>query len=642
MDASRNVYLAGQNHLDRLPDRLAARQRRQREHRRLRDEESTPPGRACLGHLPGRRGRGLRAQPGARPQRQRLRGGRTESFSFPVPGGFDTSRGGTSDAFITKIAAAGSSLLWSSYLGGSSTETGYDVASDGAGAAYVVGETASSTFPVSGGFNATYNGSGDAFVTKISAAGTITWSSFLAGTGASAMDGAYSVAVDPSQAVYVGGFTYSTTFPSTGGFDTTFGGVRDGFVTKVNATGASLAWSTYVGGRTGRPVCRTWWPTAPASTASRSPPRRTSAPPAGSISPTTASTTRTSSRSTPVARSPGPRSWAAPAMTAAPDRPRTPGGRVYVTGQTYSTNFPSTGGFDSTIGGTEDAFVAQINATGSALLWSSYLGGTNTESGSAVAADGSGNVYVAGLTASSNFPATGGFDPSRRHHGRLRGQDRLGPHLAAGRRGERRRGGGHRRPGLQRRHLRQLERLQRPGVGHLRVRVGHRHPPIGTEVQGFTSVGTATSATRTGLSLTSGVTYFVTVRAFNGSGISIEIDSDGVLVDATAPTAGTVNDGTAADVDLQTSTHHLRQLSGFADPQSGVARYEWASGRPWAGRTCGPSRRWARRRRPPPTRSRSPAAPPTRHRARHQRLGPDRHRLVGRGEGGRHAAGQGR
>ncbi|MGE0333650.1 MAG: hypothetical protein AB7P37_23495, partial [Ramlibacter sp.] len=101
----------------------------------------------------------------------------------------------------------------------------------------------------------------------------------------------------------------------------------------------------------------------------------------------------------------------------------------------------------------------------------------------------------------------------------------------------------------------------------------------GTQVQAFTSVGTGTTGSATGLTLVSGTTYYVTVRAFNGAGGSTDVSSDGVKVDTSAPTAGTVNDGAGADVDFQTSASAIQaNWTGFADAESGIASYQWAIG----------------------------------------------------------------
>jgi hypothetical protein len=85
-------------------------------------------------------------------------------------------------------------------------------------------------------------------------------------------------------------------------------------------------------------------------------------------------------------------------------------GNVYVTGSTYSANFPTTGGFDPMLGGEQDAFVTKVNPDGRSLAWSSYLGGSSNDDGRGIAVDGSGNVYVTGVTFSADFPTLGGFD----------------------------------------------------------------------------------------------------------------------------------------------------------------------------------------------------------------------------------------
>jgi MYXO-CTERM domain-containing protein len=280
--------------------------------------------------------------------------GWTDSTNFPTPGGFDTSRGGpldafVTDAFVTKVTAAGG-LAWSSYLGGSGWEEGLGIAVDGSGNVYVTGYTSSTDFPTPGGFDTMHGGGtifGDAFVTKVNANGQgLAWSSYLGGSGDDYGNG---IAVDGSGNVYVTGSTQSTDFPTPGGFDTTYGGgiSGDAFVTKVNANGQGLDWSSYLGGS-------------------------------------------------------GDDYGTGIAVDGS--------GNVYVTGGTYSTNFPTDGGFDTTRGGLQDALVTKVNANGQSLDWSSYLGGSGNDRGTGIAVDGSGDVYVTGYTQSTDFPTPGGFD----------------------------------------------------------------------------------------------------------------------------------------------------------------------------------------------------------------------------------------
>jgi hypothetical protein len=269
--------------------------------------------------------------------------GRTQSTNFPTKTPFGpTFGGGEIDAFVAKISGAGA-LLWSSYLGGSGADFGYGVTTDATGAVYVTGETASSNFPSSGGFDATLGGAKDAFVTKISSSGSIVWSSFLGGTGS---ETGRAVAAS-SSGVFVVGSTQSSDFPSSGGSGATFGGGTDAFVTKVTGAGA-IAWSSYLGG--------------------------SSVDEANGV-----------------------------AVDAA--------GNAFVVGATASSDFPSAGGFDATLGGTRDGFVAKIGGTGT-LAWSSYLGGADGDVANAAATDAAGNVFLTGSTSSTDFPLVSAFLPA--------------------------------------------------------------------------------------------------------------------------------------------------------------------------------------------------------------------------------------
>ncbi|TMI11803.1 MAG: hypothetical protein E6H40_03910, partial [Betaproteobacteria bacterium] len=175
-------------------------------------------------------------------------------------------RGGTNrfavDAFVTKLNATGTALVYSTYLGGSGSDAGYGIAVDAAGAAYVTGTTGSTDFTAGCTarctvLNGTLNRGGtnrfavDAFVTKLNATGTaLVYSTYLGGSGS---DAGYGIAVDAAGAAYVTGTTSSTDFtagctaPCTV-LEGTFGGVQDAFVTKINAAGTALVYSTYLGG----------------------------------------------------------------------------------------------------------------------------------------------------------------------------------------------------------------------------------------------------------------------------------------------------------------------------------------------------------------------------------------------------------
>jgi hypothetical protein len=283
--------------------------------------------------------------------------GYTDSSYFPTtPGAFDTTYNGSSDAFVAKLNAAGSALDYATFLGGSSGDVGIGIAVDGSGAAYVTGYTYSSYFPTTpGAFDTTHSGYEDAFVVKLNAGGSaLDYATFLGGNN---YDGGSSIAADGSGAAYVTGQTSSSDFPTTpGAFDTTYNGSSDAFVAKLNAAGSALDYATFLGGSSGD---------------------------AGS-------------------------------SIAVDGR-----GAAYMMGLTASDDFPTTpGAFDTTYNGSEyDAFVAKLNAAGSALDYATFLGGSSRDEGEGIAVDGSGAAYVTGSTFSDDFPTTpGAFDTSGNGH----------------------------------------------------------------------------------------------------------------------------------------------------------------------------------------------------------------------------------
>ena len=220
---------------------------------------------------------------------------------------------------------------------------------DASGNAYVTGETASSNFGTTdGAFQRSFGGYVDAFVAKLNPAGsTLSYSTYLGGSG---RDEPRGIAVDASGSAYVTGATSETSlvrFPTTSGAaQTAPGGTSDVFVTKSNAAGSALSYSTYLG--------------------------------------------RSDSES-----------GTAIAVNAA--------GNAFITGSTGSADFPTTNGAaQTTSGGASDAFMAKLNPAGSALSYATYLGGSSTDTGSGIAVDGSGNAYVTGDTYSTDFPTTSG------------------------------------------------------------------------------------------------------------------------------------------------------------------------------------------------------------------------------------------
>ncbi len=346
--------------------------------------------------------------------------GYTSSTDFPTtPGAFDTTFDGGGDAFVTKLNATGSGLVYSTFLGGGSDDWGASIAVDATGSAYVTGYTFSTDFPTTpGAFDTSYNGGGDAFVAKLNATGSgRIYSTFLGGGG---VDFSHSIAVDVSGSAYVTGETNSTDFPTIpGAFDTTLdGSSRDAFVTNLNATGSGVVYSTFLGGGAGD----LGWSIAVDASGSAHVTGVTNS----TDFPTTLGAFDTSHNvgvdafvaklnatgsgllySTFVGGA-GDNEWGASIALDAT-------GIAYVTGTTNSLDFPTTpGALDTSLNGGYDAFVSRLDATGSGLIYSTFLGGGDApEYGNSIAVDASGSAYVAGFTVSADFPTTpGAFDTS--------------------------------------------------------------------------------------------------------------------------------------------------------------------------------------------------------------------------------------
>ena len=272
--------------------------------------------------------------------------GYTTSTNFPTtPGAFQLSFAGNRDAFVTKFNATGTALVYSTYLGGSDFDQGWSIAVDSAGNAYVTGITFSSDYPIMGAYQPTNNGLANAFVTKLNATGTaLVYSTYLGGED---FDQGSGITVDNAGNAYITGYTLSSNFPTTSdAFQTSKNGLGDAFVTKLHSSGSSLVYSTYLGG--------------------------------------------TNSDQ---------------GLSIALDST----GSAYITGVTQSADFPITPtAFQSTFTGFANAFVTKFNPTGSALIYSTFLGGSDNNSGAAIAVGNDGNAYVTGFTNSTDFPTTRG------------------------------------------------------------------------------------------------------------------------------------------------------------------------------------------------------------------------------------------
>ncbi|MEK6323655.1 MAG: SBBP repeat-containing protein [Acidobacteriota bacterium] len=293
--------------------------------------------------------------------------GSTSSADFPNTNGSFQWALARSDAFVTKINSSGTAIVYSTYLGGSDTENlgrgeqGLAIAVDQAGNAYVTGETSSVDFPTTPGalrstpFSDRFvHGNIDAFVTKLNATGSaLTYSTYLGGlypgfeAPVASTDIGLAITVDSEGSAYVAGETNSTDFPVANALQPTRLATSDAFISKLNPTGTALIYSTYLGG---------------------------------------------DSTATGIA------------VDAA--------GHAYVVGTTSSTNFPVTANaFQSSLNGSADGFVVKVDAAGTSLLYSTYLGGRSTDDTAGIAIDMAGNAYVTGHTRSTDFPTANPLQP---------------------------------------------------------------------------------------------------------------------------------------------------------------------------------------------------------------------------------------
>jgi hypothetical protein len=279
--------------------------------------------------------------------------GRTASafgtFPGPLPGGgADQVLDGGSDAYVAKLSPDGSAISYFTYVGGNVDEEGEGIALDAAANAHVTGATSSDMFPATAGaFQTVFAGVYDAFVVKLNSAGTaFVYGTYLGGAGD---DRGHGIALDGEGNAYVTGKTDSLNFPKMIPIQLNNAGSDDAFLTQLNSAGSALVYSTYLGGMN------------------------------------------------------NDRAWGIGLNEA---------GNAYIIGTTQSSDYPTsnflTPGGDM-LNGPSDAFVTQVNPGGSAIVYSTYLGGGGDDSGWGIAVDDEGNAYVTGQTASADFPTKNPF-----------------------------------------------------------------------------------------------------------------------------------------------------------------------------------------------------------------------------------------
>ena len=340
--------------------------------------------------------------------------GRTQSTDFPVTGALQTALRGGEDAFVTKLAPDGASLVYSTYLGGSVQDDGHAIAVDAGANAFVTGGTESFDFPLSAAFQTTYRGGQvDAFLVKLNPQGNaIVFSTYLGGTNFDHPEG---VAVDSAGNVWVAGYTASADFPTASALQSALRGPADGFVTKFDSQGR-VAFSTYLGG-TGPDVIYGVAVDAAGSayvagttTSSDFPVTRGAFQEqlAGGLDGFVAKLGPAGS-SLLYATYLGAATETAEEMALAIAVDAS--GSAFVTGTTTSSAFPVVDPFQRLLGGVRDAFVTGLTPDGSGVVYSSFFGGSGLEYGYGIAIDGTGNVFITGRTFSEDLPVPGAVQP---------------------------------------------------------------------------------------------------------------------------------------------------------------------------------------------------------------------------------------
>jgi hypothetical protein len=267
--------------------------------------------------------------------------GYTSSTDFPTRNALQSGLRGRRNAFVAKLDASGTNLVYSTYLGGSARDEANGIQVDGSGCAYIAGFTTSADFPTASAYQTRLQGASDAFIAKLAADGrSLVYSTYFGGAND---DQALAIAVRNGEA-YIAGFTTSSNFPVTSGAaQMTNPGGQLGVVVKLTASG-TLSYATYVGG------AANW----------------------------------------------GTQSLSAIAVDGA--------GQAIVTGTSASPSYPVIAAYQNALKGFSNAVITKINAAGTAFVASTYFGGSNQDSATGVAVDAAGNVCITGNTIATNFP----------------------------------------------------------------------------------------------------------------------------------------------------------------------------------------------------------------------------------------------
>jgi hypothetical protein len=342
----------------------------------------------------------------------------TYSPDFPTVNAFQPAKNGDRDAVVAKLSADGSRLIYSTYLGGSSYESGTSIAVDFVGAAYIAGDTGSFDFPIANAFQPALMGDSndDAFVAKLAPDGSgLLYSTYL---GSTLGDFARDIAVDSLGAAYVVGVTeYAPDFPIVNPLPGTVGGT-DAFVSKLAPDGTRLIYSTRLGGSiyddaTGIAVDVSGAAYVTGTTDS------SDFPTMNALQPQLNENSNSSLSIDAFVVKIAPEGGALIYGTFLGGNRRDFGGSIavdtagaaHVTGLTESTDFPTMNALQPASGGSGDAFVSKLSPDGASLVHSTYVGGREDDGGRGITVDLSGATYVTGQTRSGDFPTTASLQP---------------------------------------------------------------------------------------------------------------------------------------------------------------------------------------------------------------------------------------
>jgi len=330
--------------------------------------------------------------------------GYTSSSDFPTKNSYQSGSGGDNDVFVSALSSSGSALYYSTYIGGSGNDRGYKISMGTDGTVYLTGATQSSDFPTENPYQAGFGGNYDVFVSALSSTGSALFlSTYLGGNGG---ERGHGIKLGTDGRIYVAGNTIHSDFPTKNPYQARSNGGWDIFVTALSATGSALSYSTYLGG-SDYDFCRglcldtdgriyvtgfTYSSDFPTKNPYQA---RYGGGSSDAFVSTFSSTGETLFYSTYLGGSSHDYGQGICLRT---------DGAAYITGNTWSSDFPTKDPYQAGYGGDKDAFVTALSATGSALSYSTYLGGSDDDWGYGICLGTDGAAYATGYTYSSDFP----------------------------------------------------------------------------------------------------------------------------------------------------------------------------------------------------------------------------------------------